>query len=333
VLFYSDNFFEMAILRMKEEVPEEWNMPLGVEFGVMACPGGVGEDDPQSFGKTFLLHSPAFNLQSVFWMIMLAAVKEGDAKKLAALMRQDSGFKVNMDQNGGGLILLHHACVDSKRSAVIPLLLAHPDIDVNVNKKDLLGWTPFYRACVNGHPSCVHEMLKDSRVKVNEPNNDGRTPLWCAARSGHLDAIRWWIAFGTEMDLGTPGDIDKTDAIGVAKMYDYTKVVTLLERFKDNPVKTRHAMKVELGFVDDLAAEVFALVVFVSDGLLQIKDTTSPSSAARFFNIARRLPLELQMMLCHRQVGSDKEIIPGKDSEVAFKALAGSLLWTSFFTN
>jgi len=74
---------------------------------------------------------------------------------------------------------------------------------------------------------------------------------------------------------------------------------------------------------------MFALVVFVSDGLLEIKDTTT--TAARFFSIARRLPLELQMMLCHRVVGSAKEIIPGKDSEVAFKELARRLLWSSFF--
>ena len=83
-------------------------------------------------------------------------------------------------------------------------------------------------------------------------------------------------------------------------------------------------MRVELGFVDEMAAEMFALVVFVSDGLLQITDAT-PSPAARFFSIARRLPLELQMVLCYRQVGSCKEIIHGKDSEVAFKVLARRL--------
>jgi len=66
---------------------------------------------------------------------------------------------------------------------------------------------------------------------------------------------------------------------------------------------------------------MFALVVFVSDGMLQINDTT-PTPAARFISIAGRLPLELQMVLCRRVVGSAKEIVPGKDSEVAFKGLA-----------
>ena len=76
---------------------------------------------------------------------MLAAVNVGDTKKLAELMR----------------------------SAVIPLLLAHPDTDVNA--KNIYGETPFVVAC-GGHVSCVREMPKDSRVKVNEPDNGGWTP-------------------------------------------------------------------------------------------------------------------------------------------------------------
>jgi len=98
---------------------------------------------------------------------------------------------------------------------VIPLLLAHPDMDVNV--KNSSGSTPFYIACY-GRTSCVRELLKDSRVKVNEPDNYGRTPLWWAARDGYHDLIKVWIASGREMDLGTPGDVEKTDSIGAAKM-------------------------------------------------------------------------------------------------------------------
>ena len=52
----------------------------------------------------------------------------------------------------------------------------------------------------------VRELLKDSRVKVNEPQKDGYTSLWSAAADGHLDVIKWWIASGREMDLGKPGD-------------------------------------------------------------------------------------------------------------------------------
>ena len=108
--------------------------------------------------------------------------------------------------------------------------------------------------------------------------------------------------------------------------------MSLLERFKSDTAETRHAMRVEIGWYDELAAEMFALVVFVSDGLLQVNETAT-THAATFFSIAARLPLELQMVLCSRVVGSTKEIIPGKKSEVAFKSLAKSLLWSSLFTS
>jgi len=159
---------------------------------------------------------------------------------------------------------------------------------------------------------------------VNEPSGYGYTPLWRAAFKGHLNVIKWWIASGREMNLGTPGS-SKTDAIMKAKDVAETEVVALLERFKENPVETRHQVRLELGLVDEMAAEMFAMVVFVSDGLLQVTrgdGSTSASPAARFFAIVSRLPLELQMVLCYRVAGSDKEIIHAEDSEVAFRELA-----------
>jgi len=158
-------------------------------------------------------------------------------------------------------------------------------------------------------------------VNVNEPDDDGSTPLWWVGANGRLEIIKWWVASGREMDRGKSGNWGM-DEMGMAKMFKRTEVVTLLERFKENPEETRYQVRAGLGLIDELAAEVFALVVFVSDGLLQIKDTTTTTPAARFFSIAARLPLELQMVLCFRQMGSAKEIIPGKESEMAFKELA-----------
>jgi len=175
---------------------------------------------------------------------MKAAVESGDAKELAEMIRQDPGFNVNIAADASGFTLLHYACLGDSCSAVIPLLLAHPDMDVNV--KDRSGYTPFSYAC-GGRPSCVREMLKDSRAKVNESSKIGLTPLHRAARYGSVDVIKWWIASGREIDLGKPGDVDRTDAIGRAKKEGKSEVVTLLERFKSDAAKTRIEVKKELG--------------------------------------------------------------------------------------
>ena len=72
---------------------------------------------------------------------MLAAVQRGDAKNLAELMRQDPGFDVN-EKDTNGCTFLHNACLESHRSPVIPLLLAHPGVSVNA-KSRYAGFTPF----------------------------------------------------------------------------------------------------------------------------------------------------------------------------------------------
>jgi len=203
---------------------------------------------------------------------MWEAVENGDAKEVVEVIRQRPDFNVNMEQDGIGTTLLHLACENRLRSPMIPLLLAFPDIDVNL--KTRYGCTPFYFACF-GQTSCVREMLKDSRVNLNVPDKNRHPPLWYAAYYGHLDVIKWCIASGREMDLGKPGDGD-TDTIGVAKTYRNSDMATLLERFKSDAAQTRHAMRVELGWYEKLAAEMFALVVFVSDGLLHITTARPP---------------------------------------------------------
>jgi len=174
---------------------------------------------------------------------MLAAVEKGDVKKVVELIRQDPSFKVNVGQDGNDDTLLHYACWETCSSVVIPLLLAHPDIDAN--SSDRFGRTPFYLACDYGHTSCVREMLKDSRVKVNEPHSEGQTPLYMAAFNGHLEVIKWWIASGREMNLLKPGS--QMDAIEKARWNGKKEVVTLLERFKKDATKTRSEIRKELG--------------------------------------------------------------------------------------
>ena len=42
--------------------------------------------------------------------------------------------------------------------------------------------------------------------------------------------------------------------------------------------------------------------------------------------LTKSLPMELQMVLCYRVVGSHWENIPGEQRELAFKELAGKLI-------
>ena len=125
------------------------------------------------------------------------------------------------------------------------------------------------------------------------------------------------------MDLGEPGN-RSNDAIGGAKEGGRPVVASLLERFRDHPEETRYEVRVELSWFGE-EAEIFALVVFLCDGLLEIREGNT-TGAARFLKMAKKLPMELQIVLCHRVVGSMRMSISGEQRELAFKQLARKLL-------
>ena len=103
-----------------------------------------------------------------------------------------------------------------------------------------------------------------------------------------------------------------------------------------DPVTTRHRFRLELGLKDEIAAEVFAEVVFLCDGLLEYKadEVGVDAKRTRFFKIASQLPLqsrtrlskELQMVLCNRVADSPASNIRVQMSELAFRSLAAAYL-------
>lgn len=254
---------------------------------------------------------------------MSNAARCGRAEEVRRVLEENKDIFVNM-RDHLGWSALQWACSEG-HDKTVTLLLAHPDI--NVNQKSRAGYTAFFLACENGKTASVRLLLNDARVTtLNEPAKDGYTPLWCAAENGHLEVIEVWIASGREMDLGQPGN-EKNDAVGVAKKRGRPEVVSLLERFRDHPEETRHEVRMEVGWYDE-AAEIFALVVFLCDGLLKTKEGGA-ADAVRFFGVAKELPMDLQVLLCLRLIGSSRITIPAGLVEKAFKRLARQLLSSS----
>jgi hypothetical protein len=246
------------------------------------------------------------------------AASKGKEKTVKRILQRNKKVDVNW-KGEYGWAALHWACSDGNYE-ILTLLLAHPNIDVNL--KTNFGSSPFLLACRDGRAACVRLLLKDPRTtNFHEPDGDKYTPLWYAAYYGRLEVIKFWIASGREMDLGEPGN-EFNDAIWVANEKEITKVALLLEKLKAAPTQTRSEIRKEVGWFGD-EAELFALVIFLCDGLLEIK--RAGRETARFFKIARRLPMELQMLLCHRVVGSMRASIPVEQGELAFKELVKKL--------
>jgi len=204
-------------------------------------------------------------------------------------------------------------------------LKADPGLDVNC--VDLYQQSALFHACCYGRAEAVKLLLAHPAIN-STIGASWCTPLEVATLEGHLNVIEVLIASGK--DLGLQPKL----AFTTKGRRNRSEVVSLLERFRNDPKKTRLELRVKLRFPDELAAEIFALIVFLCDNLLQLKraptdttTTTTSATALQFFAIASKLPMELQMILCHRAVGSVKQNILHKDSEPAFKSLAKILLF------
>ena len=236
-------------------------------------------------------------------------------------LRDNPDLDVNWKDKAGGHAVFT-AC-SAGHEAVVAILLAHPKVDVN--QKNNYGVTPFFFSCEESIP-CASLLLKDSRVRVDEPSFGEDTPLRYLACYGQVDVLEKWIASGREIYATS-----QEQMIEEARSSRLFSGVTT-KKIQGNPAEILHAIRVSTGWYDEQAAELFAQVVFVSDGLLQVVSGRPVAGhAARFIDIARRLPLELQMMLCCSAAGSAKSVIGGNDSEEAFKNLARRCLLQQLF--
>ena len=124
---------------------------------------------------------------------------------------------------------------------------------------------------------------------------------------------------GEELDLEKLAVYDSHNwmtPLDMARDENHMEMTSMLEKFAANPAQTQYELREELGLPGSRASQIFALVVFLC---LHIKQAEAPTPAGRFFAIAL-LPMELQMVLCHRVAGLNKDNFLSRDSDSPFSA-------------
>jgi len=133
-------------------------------------------------------------------LVLLA--KEGDAKKLARLLK-DSRVDVNYHEPRNGGTALYYAAQRGHTECVRVLLQSrHVDVNSEIAPKDRLTMTfvddyrfpsriyvtPLHIACARGYVEVVQELLKHPGINVNLDSN-AMTPLHAAIRNGQRPVI------------------------------------------------------------------------------------------------------------------------------------------------
>ena len=255
---------------------------------------------------------------------LIKAAKDGDAEEVKRLLgKKNPKLKGNKFINTGAL---HEAC-KKDHDEVVKVLLAHPDIDVNL---EIDHQTPLMISSYWPNPKCAALLLDDYRVEVNLPDGEDHNPVYHAGRSGSIKVLELMIASGRFLDLKVESEREHEypmDAISGVWEYCEADAVRLLKKFRKDPGGTTTELRKKLRCLHRNPADAFAAVVFLSDGYLRLKSRTGKTGiqAKTFFKIAQRLPMELQMLLCQRVYSSKKTSIPTKDTEAALMSLAQRL--------
>jgi len=269
--------------------------------------------------------------------VLLMALLSDQFFEFSKLMKSHPGININyrVTYDGSGTSLLSEAC-DLGRIEFVKLLLLQPNIDVNT--KNSHGQTPLMICCRQATicANLIRVLIDDPRVDVTSSDEYDRTPLWVVSSRGYLELVELFIASGKDLgDLGTnkmrSNQLDVTQYFSVAEIAKRNgnhDVSSLLERFIKDPILTRYELRIKFCMFDSVAAVMFAMAVFMCDGILCLKADSIiiDAKSRRFFSIIERMPMELQMIICRRVVGSSKNNILIKDSEPAFKILASHLL-------
>lgn len=275
---------------------------------------------------------------------LVVSIQENRQKTAKKILATDKHHPLKINETFDGLgdinfTALHYAVRHSLPS-IVSIILAHPDVDVNM--ADSNNATALFDACSetkDDDPGMLIILLSDPRVRVDIVETWDNLNILCRTACVGDEAIHQlqaMVAYRSYDELG----IDKranfhdflsreitNEPITVLEMARYCKfngLVNFFEKCKTYPLQTKHECEVLYKLSDALSTQIYATVVLASDGYLKINPplTEKECDTVRFLKMATRLPLELQMILCNRMFGINKDTITSKHSFPAFCYLA-----------
>lgn len=144
---------------------------------------------------------------------LLAAVKANDAAAVRRILGRNP-FIARAKTPNGTMVLT--AAYYGAADALAALLERVQEDELNV-----------YEASALGRPARLKTILGQSRLKVNQPNAEGFTPLGLAAFFGHVDAVKVLLDHGATVDLKDRSRFGNTalDAAVAANRADVVRIL------------------------------------------------------------------------------------------------------------
>ncbi len=139
-------------------------------------------------------------------------------------------------QDGNGKTLLHEVVYDLGSQDKLRALLSRPGIEVDKEQVD--GTTPLYRAALAGNTAAV-PLLLESGANINNRNNDNLwTILMVAVAQGHTAIVELLLS-RPGLNVNAADDIQNT-ALHIAAERGRTRIVELLLQRPDVEVNNKN---------------------------------------------------------------------------------------------
>jgi hypothetical protein len=248
-----------------------------------------------------------------------AAIHDDNVEELKQLI--DSNPDINFNHLWGfhfNWSLVHEATHNGKLKT-LEYLLSLPEIDVNYEVAGMQ--TPLHTAVLKKQVGSVKLLLQHPGVNKWTLDFTQQTPFQISTRRKTLsvEIIKWWVVLdsafsGVELKGRALETVRKVKC-GRMTVSSIRHLATKLEK---NPRYTRFSFCIDLNHGTERSLFLFALVILECDGFLKIKKEKE-SDLQRFFSMAGRLPIEIQMILCNMAYGSTGEIIKSKDLDMGLK--------------
>lgn len=199
------------------------------------------------------------------------------------------------------------------------VLLNHPSVDVNIKANVFYDIVPVQ--FLTGEPKCrisIFQWAQSEWHSLEEP----LVYIMSACSTIDKNDVRDFIAW-----------LDGNLTFFNSKRTTWAQELSNICRaYLETPRRISHQLSMRLLIKENLAANLFALIIFLMEELITTRVlvpiprvgkqpklfSVLETNAVRFFKICQRIPMELQQLICNRAYDLGEDIIPTSLSEPAF---------------
>jgi len=166
----------------------------------------------------------------------------------------------------------YYACWEGNLTLAENLIMQN--VNINWQNPNERMFTPLMMACFKDQINIVKLLLKQKSIDINLQDTEGYTALFC----GYIESIKILIASGCNLNATQKTNDKESDskycnktASEITKIGGHNKCAELVESYVNNPKQIIDELRKELNWTTH-EAELLALTIFLSDGLLKLND-------------------------------------------------------------